>query len=234
MRIYIDIETIPDQDVRPGQVSELDVAAMIKMPKSIKTEKGIAKWKQDYPNLLKVKVQEEQAKRYDEWLKTALASMRCQIVCICWAINDGEVHCINAGDLNLTEKELLENFFFQTDTARAGENDMLKWYGHNILGFDLPCIMNAAVRNGLATPYPVPWDAKPWSDEVIDTMFALPFTGKDSKKLDDIFQAVGLPAKTSHGIQVYDWWQAGQWQHISDHCMTDVSRHRELCNLYRL
>ena len=71
-------------------------------------------------------------------------------------------------------------------------------------------------------------------DKVVDTMYHLPYSKGDSKELDDIFQSVGIEAKSSHGCQIYDWWKANRFDNIEAHCKTDVSKHRELCNMYGL
>jgi hypothetical protein len=213
MNLYIDIETIPTQraDVKS------QIAETIKPPGNIKKPESIDKW-----------MAEKGPSAIDEaWRKTALNGTFGELFCIGFAF-DLEAPQIIYRALDGSEKELLEEFFnVLHDKVHAipGKPQPLRWIGHYITGFDLRFIWQRAVINQVPLTVKIPYDAKPWSDQVYDTK--IEWTGNQSTGFGsaaDVALALGLSGKTEgmDGSKVWDYVRDGLYGEACEYCQQDV------------
>lgn len=218
MFIYLDIETIPTQ--RPDLQDF--VAGELKAPSNYKDPEKIAAY-----------IAENKEKAIAD---TGLDGAFGEIICIGWAINDGEPSCI--GRLpEASEADLLREFFsrLSDEIDRSFEDPHERgrfpvWVGHYITGFDLRFLWQRCVVNQVKPGVMIPYDAKPWGDRVFDTKTewtGLNKTGRGS--LDAISRALGYAGKGDmDGSKVWDAIKAGNLAEVMEYCKADVNKARLL------
>jgi len=220
LRIMLDVETIPTQN--KDVIAGIDV----KCPGQIKKPDSIQKWEEEVkPGLID-----------NAYRKTSFDSTIGELIVIGWAINDDKPQCVfrDYRDETQTEKIMLEAFYAAIlPHFEAGYYSEAQWIGHHILGFDLPYIKHRTLINGVTSTVNIPYNAKPWGDQVFDTMRMWKAASNASSSLEAICKAIGIPIKTSmHGSEVWDYAQRGEIQAIADYCATgegsDVVSTREL------
>lgn len=214
MILTFDIETVPGQ--APGLRDE--IAATIKPPAVLKSEKSIAEWHAE---------SKAQAIE-DAWQKTALDGGLGQIVCIGYAVDDEPVQTIVVDDLSPEGEEdaLLEFRSVLHGLYRGTSGSRPVIVGHNVIGFDLPFLWRRCVIRGVQWPFWLPRNPKPWSDQVADTMVM--WAGdRDRISLDKLCRLLGLPGKSGSGLDVWPMAQAGKWADIARYCAVDVERTRD-------
>ena len=102
--------------------------------------------------------------------------------------------------------------------------------GHNIISFDLPFIKHRSIINRVR---PLPqfikaFDAKPWGNEVADTMLMWSADKEKRASMDKLCRAFGIPGKGDFdGSIVADTWPVNP-QKVIDYCADDVRRTREI------
>jgi predicted PolB exonuclease-like 3'-5' exonuclease len=156
----------------------------------------------------------------EEWNKTALNSLKGQIICIGYAIDDEPVQIISG-----TEQEIMNEL-----ERIVLNNSFLDWVGHNILGFDLPYIYHRAIKFGnkkLRTVIP----KGRYPKGVFDTM--VEFAGSDYSKrysLKDICNFLGIDNGKDEidGSMVGGLWLAGEKEKVLEYCKKDVEILREV------
>lgn len=161
--------------------------------------------------------------------KLALDGTRGNIFCICWAFDDSDIRSVTNAD---GEAKMLSDFLTELKQkvyATAGRPEILRWIGHYITGFDLRFIWQRCVVNNVRPPIPIPYDAKPWSDNVFDTCLQWKGSGSSSGSLDVMCKAFGIEGKGDmDGSMVYEAYLAGEYQKIVDYCKDDVHKVRML------
>lgn len=213
MILSIDIETIPSQ--AEGALQSIEVSP----PGNIKKPESIAKWHEE----------KGEAAKETEWRKTALNGTTGEIICIGFAVDDQEPIAIYR-ELEWSESELLSKFV-DTIYEVYKSNDLRPpvWVGHNITGFDLRFIWQRLVINNIRSKFHLPYDAKPWSDLVFDTM--IEWSGKTSGSLDKICKAFGYEGKGDiDGSKVWDYVKDGKIKEVAEYCKDDVRKTRDLYN----
>jgi hypothetical protein len=218
MNLYLDIETLPDpkfkEDIRvspPGNMSKPET---------------FQKWKEEC----------EQAAIDAEFKKLGLDGTRGQIFCIAWAIDDEPVESVTAQQSSepstLDERAMLNSFLLSLKEgfySTPGRPETIKWVGHYITGFDLRFIWQRCVVNKVRPSITIPYDAKPWSDNVFDTCSQWKGSSSSSGSMDAICKAFGIQGKGDmDGSKVYDEYLAGNYQKIIDYCKNDVERVRQI------
>ena len=102
--------------------------------------------------------------------------------------------------------------------------------GHNILGFDAPYIWRRAIANGIRPPafFEPPVELKAWSKGIGDTMIM--WSGvRDRVSLDTLCKVFGIPGKDGiDGSMVWDMYQNGRLEEISEYCVEDVEKTSEV------
>jgi hypothetical protein len=169
-----------------------------------------------------------------EFKKLGLDGTRGQIFCIAWAIDDGEVYSVSSkGGALTSEASMLTVFLSNLKSSlysTPGKPEVIKWIGHYITGFDLRFIWQRCVVNKVRPSITIPYDAKPWSDNVFDTCSQWKGGGSNtSGSMDAICKAFGIQGKGDmDGSKVYDEYLAGNYQKIIDYCKDDVERVRQI------
>lgn len=217
MNIFLDIETIPSQ--LPGIREEL--AASISPPGNISKAETIATWESEKKPALV-----EEAYR-----KTALDGTLGQIICIGFAFDRYGVGSFD--DSKGNEAFVIRSFFEECAQAiDLTSQRRPRFIGHNIVGFDLRYIWQRAVINRVPVPIWFPHKAKPWDDSVFDTMTEWAGVGKfiGAQKLCRVLGIQGKPDDID-GSNVWDYYQAGDIEKISEYCRGDVDRCREMYNI---
>jgi len=193
--LYIDIETIPG-DVKPSVED-------IKAPSNYKDEAKIKAYKED--NLDK------------EYRKQSLDTTAGKILCLGYAIDDGEVTVLTG-----SEEDILNGLF------EAIKDEQMIWVGHYILGFDFPFVFHASIKHGSKLK-----NLMPPRELVKDTMRIWnPTDYKASTSLDKIAKYLGLESSKGDldGSKVYDYYLDDRVPEIAEYCRKDVELVREVYN----
>jgi 3'-5' exonuclease len=221
VNLFLDIETIPTQDVRIKN----DIAEKLKPPANYKTEAAIQKW---YAT--------KEADAFDkEYRKTALIGTVGEVICISWALDDGNIHHVYRGAEG-SEQVLLADFMLQlkdmVPVRKDGSLEECTWVGHYITGFDLRFLWQRYVMHGISPLINIPYKAKPWDKGVYDTK--IEWSGMQSTgfgSLDALSKIMGYKSKGDiTGATVWDAFQAGRYDDIAEYCDDDVERVR---NIYK-
>lgn len=203
--IFLDIETIPTQD---AYIIE-QISKDIKPPAQMKKAETIAEWEKT----------EKQNAINEAVGKTGLDGCYGQIVCIGYAIDDGEVTSI----AHKNEKKILEMFFYDANAQ------IQNYCGHNLTAFDLRFIFHRAVINNVKPPMGFPINAKSWDSAIFDTMTY--WAGHGNRiSLDKLSRALCLQGKDDSFTweDVLPAYLAGDFGAISEYCEKDVALTREV------
>lgn len=217
MNITIDIETIPTQ--RQDIIE--DIRASIEAPGNYKKPESIAKWFET----------EGDAAFEEKYRKTALDGASGEIICICWAVDDGPPNGV-IRKINEPEKDILQDFSGIITDYLKSDNGMYHyatWIGYNICKFDLRFIWQRCVINNIKLPFKIPYDAKPWGDNVFDTLYEWAGANYGGGSLDKVSKALGYEGKGEvTGSNVWDFIKAGETKKVFDYCKQDVELTRKL------
>jgi hypothetical protein len=124
------------------------------------------------------------------------------------------------------EMEILEktNKVFLNAQAKG-----LKLCGHNIKGFDVPCLGKRMIYNGINPAQIINvWDKKPWEIPFLDTSEVFAFGSWSQQKylsLDLLSCSLGVesPKEDIDGSQVHNiFWLEGDHEKIKTYCEKDV------------
>jgi len=209
-KIYIDIETIPGQDEWIKEES----ASKVSPPGNMSKPETIQKW-----------WSENGDEAIDTaWRKTALDGSLGEIICISWAINNGDPIAVYRNSINDNEGEMLTEFFANMKSVGSDS----KWIGHYITGFDLRFIWQRSVINRVKPTINIPYAAKPWEDNVFDTK--IEWSGAQSTgtgTLDSVCKALGYDGKGDiDGSKVWDYVKQGRIEEVVEYCKDDVIKAR--------
>ena len=216
MNVYVDCETIPCQ--QPSVREEL--AAEVKPPATHKKPETIAAWL----------AENRDAEAEAAWLKTSFDGGLGQVVCIAWALEDGDIQCLSVPDLSRkSEAALLEVFF--SDMAKlyntSGTKPVL--IGHNHIAFDLPFLLKRCYVHNIKPAGWWPRNPKPWADSVQDTMLMWDATQRHGGSMDRICKLLGIPGKNGMtGADVWPMVKAGDIDGVATYCRDDVERTRAM------
>ena len=219
MLIHFDAETLPTND--PAVIAELEAA--IKPPATYSKPESIAKW-----------MEENKAQALAEAVhKTGLNGLYGRICVIGYAFDDEEPFAVSGDD----EKELLESFYSHvfdrvTQVAHHGlVEGKATFVGHNLIGFDLPFLKHRSIINRVKPPkcFLDAFNAKPWGNEVADTMLMWSSDPHKRGSMDKLCRAFGIPGKGDFdGSQVAQEWACGDRNKVVEYCKDDVKRTREI------
>lgn len=209
--IFLDIETIPSQE---PWVREY-VSETVKPPAQMKKAETIQKW-----------IEEEKENAVEAALdKTVFEGATNHIVAISIARNDMPVCSWFISDVK-DEAQMLEKFYFSI--GALGQYGR-RFVGHNIINFDLRVIKQRSMVLGVKPCAGMPFNEKPWSEVIFDTMIR--WDAKNYVKMDLLARAFGFDGKGEmDGSKVYEAWKAGEFQKISDYCADDVELTRKIYN----
>lgn len=216
--LYLDVETIPDIKFK-GDI-------VVSPPGNMSKPETIEQWEKGEGKYAGVK----ESAIDNEFRKLSFDGTRGQIFCIAWAFDDGEIF---SADMKLgSESAALELFLMCLKDkvyAEDGRPETIKWIGHYITGFDLRYIWQRCVINQVKPSIRIPYDAKPWSDNIFDTCIEWKGSGSSSGSRSALCKAFGIDAQEGiDGSEVYDAYLAGEYQKIVDHCRDDVEQVRKM------
>lgn len=208
MIITLDIETIPNESAE----YRAKIAAEIKPPATMKKAETIAEWHEL-----------EKPKAIDEAIaKTSFDGGRGSIVCLGYAINDGEIYTLT-GD----EKGILQNFYSHLTSENQIRDDMV-FVGHNINAFDFRFMFQRSIVNEVNPPRFIPFNAKSWDERIFDTMTYWAGFG-NRVSLDNLCDILGVKSDNTHtGADVYPMYKEGRIEEIASYCADDVRITREV------
>ena len=172
--IYVDIETLPatDEQLVAG------IRGNLSAPKNYKDAEKIAQWIED--NLDK-KVRE-----------TALSGLFGQVLCIGYAVDDGDVKIFYNDGKMVDEFQVLEAFRGVCCEGLVKQSNFCQHtlVGHNILNFDAPFLSQRMMISGLSPLFR--HHTKPWDMSIEDTMAMFSCGYKGSYSLDNLCKAFGI------------------------------------------
>lgn len=209
--VHFDIETIPSQLPWVREYAE----NIVKPPATIKKPESIEKWHE-----------ESKAEAIEDFInKMGFSGAANHAITIAWAVDDGEIKSYQVGADIEEEKDIISKWFYDIQNLPMG----ITFAGHNILGFDIRVIKQRAMVLGLKIPRNFPIEAKPWGNEVYDTM--LKWDSRDFVKADLIARAFGIQGKKEvDGSMVYTMWKEGKFEEIAAYCRDDVEMGRAIFN----
>ena len=232
MRVYLDLETIPTQNPRVIQSFKDDAEKekqFIKAPANYKDELKIVEY-------IAQKSDEIDADIEQNFRRTSFDGGYGHICVIGYALDDQEPITLyeDSMDFVANEKKIISDFYeILRMNFNASSNRSPEFIGHNIIGFDLRFLFQRSIVLGINPPSFIPFDAKPWSDKVFDTMTK--WAGDRNKislnKLCDIFN---LPLKGAEfdeefdGSMVWDAVASGNIEKVATYCAGDIYRTREI------
>lgn len=141
-----------------------------------------------------------------------------RILCICYALDDGETECLS-GD----EKDILVKFW---DIAK----DVTLFIGHNVMEFDLRFIYKRSIIHNVRPSRELNF-ARYRSDPIFDTMKEWEKWGAIGASLHKLTIALGITSPKEEGIdgsKVYDYFLAGKIDEICKYCQRDVEATRKV------
>jgi hypothetical protein len=230
MNIYFDIETIPAQSERDiaylREESDRDIAA-IKAPSNYKDVAKI----EEYISAKRVEVE---ASFDDRYRKTSFDGAMGQIVCISYAIDNNAPVSLYTEDWATSEKHIIQCFYdaikFNYDPSNQQRP---RFIGHNIIGFDLRFLFQRSVMLRIKPPLIIPFKAKPWDENVFDTMTDWAGVG-NRVSLAKLCKVFDLDAKGTEigdeidGSKVWDFVKGGRIADVAKYCGGDVERTRAI------
>lgn len=215
MRIIFDLETLPTSD--PEVIAEL--AETVKAPATYKKPESIAEWMKE----------NKESALAELVAKTSFSGLHGSIACICYTIDDSEVFSV---DSRGGEKRMLEDFYSHVydATSTVAHHGVVEcpctFVGHNVVGFDLPFLKHRSLILGVKPPASVikAFNAKPWGNEVADTMLMWSSDPHKRGSMDRLCKAFGFPGKGDFdGSMVAATWPVDPEKVIA-YCADDVRR----------
>lgn len=240
-KLYIDIETIPDNMESMPAVGDLEFytpAEEVKVPGNYKTEKAIENWEINKRPILEQiaeekavrQTQEKYEKAYKQWGRGALDECDSRIICLSLAIDDSEVQTLYKGK---KEEDLLVQFFSFIRLGLESDLYKTKWIAFNAK-FDFSMLAAKALKYGLDDWDLVPWNFSkynPGAKNVFDPMLMFPH--KDPMRhhsQDKIAKFLGIEGSKTNmtGKDVLPYYLEGKHQLISEYCAEDVEVLRKI------
>ena len=208
-KLFLDIETIPAGE----KLSLVEVEA----PSNYKDETVILNYKK--------------AEIEKEFLKRSLVTYKSEIICICYAFDDGPVHSIHKDLDDYTEEDMIHIFYDRILGTEQLRKDMQAAIivGHNVM-FDIKTITQRFFKYGIHALEFATLNA--YHPRVFDTMKAFTLGDRqDYVSLDTLAKFLGIEqTKLMKGSDVYKQYQDGNLQQIVEYCKGDVELVRKVYN----
>ena len=232
MKITFDLETIPAQSPRVMQMFKDEAERekqFIKAPANYKDDLKIAEY-------VAQKAADLDAELEEKWRKTSFDGGFGHICCIGYAVNDEEPKTLYmpGDDYAFNELRIITMFYdVLRDIYNAATDMRPVFIGHNIIGFDLRFLFQRSAVLGISAPSFMPFDAKPWSDNVFDTMTK--WAGQGGRvSLNKLCEVFDMPLKGAEfdeefdGSMVWDAVKSGDIAKVATYCAGDVYRTRAI------
>lgn len=219
MIIALDIETAPSEsDAAIASVRkeiEREIAE-ISAPANYKDEAKIEAYKSD-------KAAEIAASFQDRIHKHSFCGGFGKIVCLGFAIDQEDVVTLYG-----EERDIINGFYQFIMRLGSGEKTFV---GHNIQ-FDLRFIYQRSILLGIEPPQCIPFNARPWDNNIFDTMIQWAGVG-NRISLDRLCTLFGIEGKEGmDGSKVWQAYKEGRIDEIAEYCADDVKKTREIA--YRM
>ena len=244
-KLYIDIETIPDNLESMPAVGDLEFytpAEEVKVPGNYKTEKAIENWEINKRPILEQiadekavkQTQEKYEKAYKQWSRGALDECDSRIITIGFAVDDEPVSYMSLGlGAIFGELTLLKEFFEFIKDKLGSDLYKTKWIAFNAK-FDFSILAAKALKYQLEDWDLIPWDfnkSYPEKKNVFDPM--LKFPHKDYNKCHsqhDIAEFLKIEGSKTNmtGKDVLPYYLEGKHQLIAEYCAEDVEVLRKI------
>lgn len=211
--LYLDIETIPAQT----EAAKARIASTVKAPGNIKKPESILAWEKD----------SKEAAVQEAIDKTSFDGGLGHVCCIGWAIDDSSTVSV-CMDGDKAESEILGLFFAIMENASGVYGKAPTIVGHYVSGFDIRFLTQRAIVLGIKLPHWWPHEAKPWGNEIFDTM--VKWAGaKGTVSLDNLCFALGIEGKGDvDGSMIAQMFKDGKHEEIATYCRQDVERGRQV------
>lgn len=207
--LFFDTEFVAPKSARDREY----IAKGVSHPKRLTKPESIEKWEK-----------ESKAAAIDEAVdKAVFDGAFCHLVAISCALNDDEPVSFYIDNVE-HEPQLLQKFFEYVAKQRINV-----FVGHNIIGCDLRIIKQRAIVHGIKPPgsLQAAFDAKPWSDNVYDTMLKWDSSYGSFTKMDKICHVLGLDGKKGiDGSMVGKLFDEGKAVEVAAYCEDDVEETR--------
>lgn len=213
--VYIDIETIPRDTFYKDEIAE-----SVKPPANYSKPESIAQWW----------AEKGQQAKDDAVHSLGLMPAYNQIVSLSWAW-DEECPTTYSGE---HEAAILLCFIddLSEKASKARNGYSMRFVGHNLIGFDLPCIWWACIRNDVPYSFlPHPRQIKPWETmKAVDTLYQLAGTERKGYSLANMAKLFGIPdpMPDMDGSKVWELYKQGKYREIGDYNQVDVEITRQL------
>ncbi len=151
-----------------------------------------------------------------------------------------KIVCISFGVIQEDDQIRMTSFYGEDDSdileksSKVLSNALvknMKLAGHNIKGFDVPCIGKRIIYSSPSSTLPgnlVVWDKKPWEIPYLDTSEVFAFGSWSQQKylsLDLLACSLGVesPKDNLDGSMVSNFfWELEEYEKIKDYCERDV------------
>lgn len=216
INIFLDIETIPTQDVNYINNVKQNITA----PAQYKKADSIQKW---------IDENGEKAAQ-DEIAKTSFNGGLGQVFCIAVSQETGKIERFVVEDLSLSaEKDMLESFNLHIKEV-CGQN-LPYFIGHYIAEFDLKFIFQRMVVHNIKPSVVIPFNEAAYKDMYFDTMTN--WAGwKGKVSLDNLCYYLGIdtPKTELDGSKVWQYVKDGKYTEVADYCCRDVAAVKKVYN----
>lgn len=226
--LFLDLETIPSGDPpvvhHPEKPTTADVLVGNRKGETAEIyrqqhlPKVIAKWEED--------CQKQTIKANEEYLKRAVHSLTCEVICLGYAFDNHPAEIIIGSELEIIQK-------FNALLNRFGDKKFaIEIVGHNIIDFDLKLLYHRAIKHNqyALMRYLAGFNDFQGREKIKDIMkmWSL-MSHRDYTKMDDIAKYLGLPGKNDiDGSQVFALWKEGKFEEICEYCKGDVCISRDI------
>lgn len=152
--------------------------------------------------------------------------------------------CVSFGSFTDSGEKRFASFYGEDEidilnkSAKVLTNASVKGWklcGHNIKGFDVPCLGKRMIYNGISLPANLKiWDKKPWETSFMDTSEIFAFGSWIQQKylsLDLLACSLEIPSPKQNmdGSMVSDYfWNLKDYESIKNYCEMDVNTVMEI------
>lgn len=220
MKVFIDIETIPQQ---PEEETKAEIEKTIEAPAAMKKAETIAAW---HNGSAKYEGAKDAAveKAYRD---TSFDGGKGEIISIAWSIEGDEVASQhrNLGD---SEFDLIQHVF---DIVVNAKHDRPPFFiGQFVAGFDLKFLYHRCVILGVKPPFKLPFNGRHDKDFYCTQEAWAGFKGRMSQ--DNLCKALGIDGKPDDidGSKVWDFVKAGNIARVAEYNRDDVEKNIKIYN----
>lgn len=243
MNVFIDIETIPNQNPESKAAFIKESVENFKAPSTLTkgqaaADLGITDAKEikfTSADDMRARWEKEMSPKMAEsvgvenWRKTALNGAQGEIFSIAWAVQDGPVKVLYR-TLESSDCRLLQDFYINLFDDLNGRPPY--FIGQNVGDFDLRFIFRRSVILRIPPPFQIPHAGRHGSDYYDLQQAWGGFKARIS--LDSMCKALGIEGKPDDidGSKVWDYVEAGEYEKVCAYNVYDVEQTRKVYNRF--